>query len=108
MGQWPTLRRRHDQLAKPHCFVDWVCVPRYFFNVIEENHKVDVIGADYPDAETARMEAVRFAADLLKAEPERLWKGAELRIEAKDVWDTLLFTLIIAGVDAEALSRHKL
>jgi hypothetical protein len=82
-------------------------MPRYFFNVIEDNHKVDVVGVDYPDAETARMEAVRFAADLLKAEPERAWKGAELRVEAKDVWETLLFTVIIAGVDAEALANHK-
>lgn len=82
-------------------------MPRYFFNVVENNHKVDVIGADYPDAETARMEAVRFAADLLKAEPERVWKGAELRIEASDTWETLLFTIIIVGVDAEALAQHR-
>jgi hypothetical protein len=82
-------------------------MPRYFFNIIEDNHRVDVVGTNYPDAETARVEAVRFAADLLKTEPERVWKGAELRIEAKDMWDTLLFTLIIAGVDAEALAQHK-
>lgn len=82
-------------------------MPRYFFNVVEDNHKVDVVGADFPDAETARMEAVRFAADLLKSEPGRAWKGAELRIEASDVWDTVLFTLIITGVDAEALAEHK-
>ena len=80
---------------------------RYFFNVLENDHKVDVVGADYPDAETARIEAVRFAADLLKAEPERLWKGAELRIEAKDTWDTVLFTLVIVGVDSEALVGHR-
>jgi hypothetical protein len=83
-------------------------MPRYFFNVVEDDHKVDVIGAEYPDAETARMEAVRFAADLLRAEPGRVWKGAELRIEASDVWGTVLFTLIIVGVDAEALAHHKL
>lgn len=82
-------------------------MPRYFFNVVEDNHKVDVLGTEYPDAESARMEAVRFAADLLKAEPERVWKGTELRIEASDVWDTVLFTLIITGVDAEALAQHK-
>jgi hypothetical protein len=80
---------------------------RYFFNVFENDHKVDVVGADRPDAETARMEAVRFAADMLKAEPERLWKGAELRIEAKDTWDALLFTIVIVGVDAEALAQHR-
>ena len=80
---------------------------RYFFNIVEDDHKVDVIGADYPDAQVARTEAVRFAADMLKNEPERVWKGTELRIEATDTWGTVLFTLIIAGVDAEALQRHK-
>jgi hypothetical protein len=96
-----------NQLAKSRCFVDFMPMPRYFFNVVEDNHKIDVIGAEYPDAETARMEAVRFAADLLKAEPERVWKGAELRIEAADTWETLLFTIIIVGVDAEALAQHR-
>lgn len=81
-------------------------VAKYFFNVVEDNHAVDVIGADYPDAEVARIEAVRFIADLLKREPARVWKGSELRVEATDAWGTVLFTLIIAGVDAEALQRH--
>ena len=50
---------------------------RYFFNIVEDGHKVDAIGADYLDAEIARMEAVRFAGEMLKSEPERIWKGAE-------------------------------
>lgn len=80
---------------------------RYFFNAVEDGHKIDSIGADYKDPQIARMEAVRFAADLLKAEPERVWKGTELRIEATDTWGTVLFTLLISGVDAEALERHR-
>ena len=36
-----------------------------------------------------------------------MWKGAELRIEATDTWGTALFTILIAGIDAEALLRHK-
>lgn len=80
---------------------------RYFFNVVEDDHKVDSIGTDYASPEIARMEAVRFAGEMLKSEPERVWKGAELRIEATDAWGTILFTLLIAGVDAEALARHK-
>jgi hypothetical protein len=82
-------------------------VARYFFNIVEDDHKVDAIGADYANAEVARMEAVRFAAEMLKNEPQRVWRGAELRIEATDTWGTVLFTLIIAGVDAEALQRHS-
>jgi hypothetical protein len=38
----------------------------YFFNVVEDGHKVDTIGADYADPQIARMEAVCFAAQLLK------------------------------------------
>jgi hypothetical protein len=80
---------------------------RYFFNLVEDGHKVDSIGADFPNAEMARMEAIRFAGQMLKDEPERVWKGAEIRIEATDTWGSILFTLLISGVDAEALARHK-
>ena len=79
----------------------------YFFNIVEDGHKVDTIGADYPDPHIARMQAVRFAADVLKSEPERVWKGTEIRIEATDTWGTILFTLLISAVDAEALARHN-
>ena len=80
---------------------------RYYFNIVEDDHKVDAIGADYLDPEIARMEAVRFAGEILRSEPERLWKGTELRIEATDEWGTVLFTILISGVDADALNRHK-
>lgn len=80
---------------------------RYFFNIFEDGHKVDSVGGEYPDAEVARMQAVRFAADMLKNEPERVWRGAELRVEAADQWGTTLFTIIISGVDADAPARHK-
>lgn len=80
---------------------------RYFFHIVEDGDKVDAVGADYPSAEVARMEAVRFAGRVLENEPERVWKGAELRVEATDIWDTVLFTIIITGVDTEALERHK-
>ena len=44
---------------------------------------------------------------LLKDESERLWKGAKIRVEATDEWGTVLFTLLVAAVDAEALRKHK-
>ena len=80
---------------------------RYFFNVVEDDHTVDTVGADYLDQEIARMEAVRFAGEILRSEPERLWKGMELRVEATDQWGTLLFTILVSGVDADALKRHR-
>jgi len=95
------------QLANPRLLADVAAMAHYFFNVVEDDHKIDTVGADYADPETARTEAVCFAAKLLKTEPERVWKGAELRIEATDAWGTVLFTLLISGVDAEAHSRHK-
>lgn len=80
---------------------------RYYFHIVEDDHKVDTLGADYLDPQIARMEGVRFAGELLRSEPERLWKGAEIRIEATDEWGTVLFTILLSGVDAEALARHK-
>jgi hypothetical protein len=95
------------RIANRPWLTDAPAMARYFFNVVEDDHKIDTIGADYSSPEIARMEAVRFAGELLRTEPERVWKGAELRIEATDAWGTVLFTLFIAGVDAEALARHK-
>jgi hypothetical protein len=104
------MRRRAvapTTLAKPRSFADAVAMARYFFNVVEDGHKVDTVGADYSTPEIARMEAVRFVGQLLKDESERLWKGAEIRVEATDEWGTVLFTLLVAAVDAEALRKHK-
>lgn len=82
-------------------------MPLYYFNIVEHGHKVDSIGTQCANPELARMEAVRFAGEILRDEPERVWNGSELRIKASDAWDTVLFTVLIAGVDAEALDRHK-
>jgi hypothetical protein len=98
---------RSGQLEKLRALGNVEAIARYFFNVVEDGHKVDSIGADFADPQIARMEAVQFAAKMLKDEPERVWKGTEIRIEATDTWGTTLFTLLISGVDAEALSRHK-
>jgi hypothetical protein len=107
---WTGRRRaetRSGQLEKLRALGNVEAMARYFFNVVEDGHKVDSIGADFTDPQIARMEAVQFAAQMLKDEPERVWKGTEIRIEATDTWGTTLFTLLISGVDAEALSRHK-
>lgn len=78
---------------------------QYIFNIVEEGKAPDTIGTEYPSAEVARMEAVRFAGELLKLEPERLWKGAELRIEATDEAGLLMFTIVIVGVDSPSLPK---
>lgn len=40
-GERRTLTASYDKLAKPYCSADCMPIPRHFFNVVEDDHKVD-------------------------------------------------------------------
>lgn len=59
-------------------------------------------GLDLIDIAQARIESVRFAADVLHDHPECIWSGEELRVEIKNGEDAVVCTIVIVGVDAPA------
>jgi hypothetical protein len=59
-------------------------------------------GVDLSTFSDARIEAVRFAGELLREKPQLVWMGEEVRVEVTDEERLLLFTVIAAGVDAPA------
>lgn len=78
---------------------------RFFFNEFDGQYKRDDLGLELPTIEKARLEAVRYAAEAMRDQPELAWKGDEFRVEVTDEKHLVLFTVIVLGVDAPAGGR---
>jgi phage terminase large subunit-like protein len=75
---------------------------RFFFNVAGAVHDPDDEGIELPTISDARIEAVRFAGELLRERPQVVWQGDELRVEITDENQMMLCTFVAVGVDAPA------
>jgi hypothetical protein len=78
---------------------------RYFFNQLNGQYKPDDLGTEFPMIDAARLEAVRYAAGVLRDHPTLVWKGEDFRIEVTDDKQLVLFTVIVVGIDAPAGGR---
>lgn len=78
---------------------------RYFFNQMDGEFKPDDEGLEFPSLDDARLEAVRYAGEVLRDRPSIVWQGEDFRIEVTDKTQLMLFTLIVVGVDAPAGGR---
>jgi hypothetical protein len=75
---------------------------RFFFNLAGAVYDPDNEGTELASMSDARIEAVKFAGQFLKDQPEVVWLGDELRVEVTDSNQLILFTVIVFGVDAAA------
>jgi hypothetical protein len=66
---------------------------RYFFDIADGDVFPDLQGSDWPDLAAARIEAVRYAAEVLKEMPERFWNTEEWVMTVRDERRTPVFTL---------------
>lgn len=66
---------------------------RYFFDIKDGQDFPDLSGSDWPDLAAARVEAVRFSAEVLKEMPERFWHCEEWTMLVSNHDRKLLFTL---------------
>jgi hypothetical protein len=80
---------------------------RYFFNQIDGEFKVDDRGLEFESLDRARLEAVRYAGEVMRDHPTLAWAGEDFRIEVTDENKLVLFTVIVVGVDAPA-TGHSL
>ena len=87
-------------------------MPRYFFDIADGDDFTDHQGSEWPDLAAARVEAVRYAAEVLKEMPERFWNTEEWVMTVRDALrrpilfvqgtrDTLCPLDLLAGVRAE-------
>ena len=73
-----------------------------FFNQAGAVYHPDVEGIELPTMSDARIEAVGYAAGMLRDRPELAWLGDEFRVEVTDENQLILFTFIAMGVDSAA------
>jgi len=75
---------------------------RFFFNQYDGEFKPDDKGLEFPTLDQARVEAVRYAGEVLRDHPTLVWKGEDFRIEVTDSKQLVLFTVLVVAIDAPA------
>ena len=75
---------------------------RFFFNQQNGEYKPDDEGMEFGTVNEARIEAVRYAAEVMRDHPTLIWTGQDFRMEVTNSDRLLLFTVVVVGVDAPA------
>ncbi|CAN5401133.1 hypothetical protein BH10PSE15_BH10PSE15_01720 [soil metagenome] len=68
-------------------------MPRYFFDIKDGHDFPDLRGSDWADLQAARIEAIRYSAEVLKEMPERFWNCEQWTMSVSDHNRRPLFTL---------------
>ena len=71
-------------------------MPRYFFHSEDGRLEHDDVGTELADAASARVEAVRFAGELLANRSQALWEGTHWRMLVTDQSTAILFTIEVS------------
>lgn len=68
-------------------------MPRFFFDIVDGQDFPDLQASEWPDLAAARIEAVRYSAEVLKEMPERFWNCEEWTMTVSGPNRNKLFTL---------------
>ena len=66
---------------------------RYFFDIVDGKDFPDLQGSEWPTLTAARIEAVRYAAEVLKEMPDRFWNCEEWIMTVSNYRRRPIFTL---------------
>lgn len=75
-------------------------MPRYYFHVQDGEDYRDLQGTLFDTMEEVRLEAVRFAGDLLSHNGAKFWNGEEWSMQVTDAMDRKLFMFKFVAVEA--------
>ena len=75
-------------------------MPRYFFHCADGVRIPDDVGVVLPSEAAAHLEAIAFAGETLRDQPQELWNKGNWRVEVTDEAKRLLFTVITFAVEA--------
>ena len=70
-----------------------------FFNLAGAIYDPDLEGTEMPTLGDARVEAARYVGEIIRDRPDLVWAGEEVRVEVTDDQQSVLFTIIVVGVD---------
>ena len=80
-------------------------MPRFHFHVHDGYSELDTEGTELPDAQAARLEAIRIAGDILKHDAHRIALGEDWRIEVTDATGLILFQMTFLVVESPVMRR---
>ncbi|MDP8994433.1 MAG: hypothetical protein M3N07_05535 [Pseudomonadota bacterium] len=76
---------------------------RFYFNIEDGASLADTEGAELPDVQAARLEAVRLTGQILKDQPELLWERRDFEMHVTNEERLVLFTIQVLATDAPVL-----
>lgn len=76
-------------------------MPRYFFNIEDHVRDDDESGTELADPSQARLQAIAFAAAVLKDDPDLVWDGHEFSVEVTDERGKPVVDVIVRAVDRD-------
>ena len=63
---------------------------------------MDSEGIEFTTLDEARLEAARYAGEVMRDHPRLIWMGEDFRVEVTDEDRLVMFTVIVVGVDSPA------
>ena len=77
-------------------------MPIYFFDSQDGGRHKDLEGVDLPNLDTAKLEAVKMAGEMLRDYPNQLWRSHGWRVTVRDQEHQTLFVIRVAAGAAAA------
>ena len=74
-------------------------MPLYHFNLSDHIRDPDLEGTELPDAEEARLQAIKFAGQFVSDNPARVDSDHDLQIEVTDHDGVFLFAVKVSVSD---------
>jgi hypothetical protein len=75
---------------------------RYFFHTADGSRDRDEDGVDLPDIQAARIEAIRYAGEMLTQHPDLLGGAHDFCVEVVNEDEKLLFKVVARAMNATA------
>jgi hypothetical protein len=75
-------------------------MPRYFFHCADGVRIPDDVGTVLPNVAAAHLEAIAFAGETLRDQPQELWNKGSWRVEVTNEVKRLLFTVVTFAIEA--------
>lgn len=79
-------------------------MPRFFFDITDDETTVDDVGKELEGLNAARLEAVRLSGELLQSWPDRFWDLGQWSCSVRDDTGLVLFVLHFFATEAPAVT----
>lgn len=73
-------------------------MPRYYFHAEDGRYFPDEIGSEFPNLDTAKIEAVKILGELLKEDAQDFWKTESMRLTVTNETGLTLFILDTSAI----------